>query len=349
MSLTPVDVVVRPALPRPRGPLTAHLFEHLTAGPHELPPLPAATDDALTGDDFQLALYCCYELHYRGFAGVDDGWEWEPSLLAARRDLEGEFEHRLAEDVAFGGQPDDLDLDADDLDPDLVVPALRDIVENAAGPSLSRHMLGRGTLAQFREFAVHRSAYQLKEADPHTWAIPRLAGGPKAALVAIQYDEYGRGVDSEMHATLFATTMERLGLSPDYGAYLHLLPGATLATCNLVSLFGLHRRWRGALVGHLAVFESTSVRPMGRYARALRRLGVAVDSERFYDVHVAADAGHEAVALKDLAAGLAAAEPGLAPDILFGARALMAVEGRFAARLLGSWAAGRSSLLVPSA
>ena len=27
-----------------------------------------------------------------------------------------------------------------------------------------------------REIAVHRSGYQLKEADPHTWAIPRLNG-----------------------------------------------------------------------------------------------------------------------------------------------------------------------------
>jgi Iron-containing redox enzyme len=51
----------------------------------------------------------------------------------------------------------------------------------------------RGTLAQLREFAIHRSAYQLKEADPHTWAIPRLTGAVKAAMVEIQADEYGDG------------------------------------------------------------------------------------------------------------------------------------------------------------
>jgi hypothetical protein len=33
-------------------------------------------------------------------------------------------------------------------------------------------------------------------------------------------------------------------------------------------MFGL-RRWRTALVGHLAVFEMTSVEPMERYRRAL--------------------------------------------------------------------------------
>jgi len=36
-------------------------------------------------------------------------------------------------------------------------------------------------------------------------------------------------------------------------------------------MFGLHRRFRGALVGHLAIFEMTSIGPMGRYATGLRR------------------------------------------------------------------------------
>ncbi len=196
-----------------------------------------------------------------------------------------------------------------------------------------------------QEFAVHRSAYQLKEADPHTWAIPRLAGGPKAAMIEIQADEYGGGVEAEMHASLFADTMAALGLDPAYGAYLDRLPGPTLATVNLVSLFGLHRRHRGSLVGHLAIFEMTSVTPMARYSRALARLGLGPDARRFYDVHVEADARHSVVAADRMAAGLAATEPALAPDIVFGARAIMDVEARFTDHLLGSWARGRSSLL----
>ena len=151
-----------------------------------------------------------------------------------------------------------------------------------------------------------------------------------------------------MHATLFGDTMAAVGLDPAYGAYLDQLPGVTLATVNLVSLFGLHRRWRGALVGHLAVFEMTSVEPMGRYGRALGRLGWGPGSRRFYDVHVEADVGHAVVAARRMAAGLAAQDPLLAPDIVFGAEALMAVEERFTRHLLSSWAAGRSSLLEPT-
>ena len=325
-----------PPLPPPRGPLSGQLFEHLVDEPHRLPaPPPAGGDDPLHDDDFQLALYCCYELHYQGFAGVDERWEWEPSLLAWRRELERGVEEALAVEVGSVGESGDVEE------------AIRAAIDGYEGPSLSGYMLEEGTLEQMREFAAHRSAYQRKEADPHTWAIPRLQDGPKAALIEIQMDEYGRGVESEMHATLFATTMDRLGLDSGYGAYLDLLPGTTLATTNLVSLFGLHRRWRGALVGHLAVFEMTSVGPMSRYAGALRRLGMDRDAERFYDVHVEVDAHHEVVASKALAGALAAAEPELAGDILFGARALMHVEGRFARHLLDSWAAGRSSLRSP--
>ena len=196
-----------------------------------------------------------------------------------------------------------------------------------------------------REFLIHRSAYQLKEADPHSWAIPRLSGSPKAALVEIQADEYGGGRPERMHARLFADTLEALGLDPRYGAYLERLPAATLATVNLMSLFGLHRRLRGALVGHLALFEMTSSIPNRRYADGLRRLGCdSRAATHFFDEHVTADAVHEAVAAVDLAGGLARQEPELAEDILWGASALVEVEGRWARALLDAWEAGRTSL-----
>ncbi len=326
-----------PALPAPRGPLSAAVLERLLQPCRPLPSmLPSAQGDPLWGDDAQLTLYCCYELHYQSFQQVDAAWEWEPSLLALRRRLEGTFERRLAEEVG------PVVLPRGD-----VAAALEEALHRDGGPSLSRFMEEAGTIGHLREFAVHRSAYQLKEADPHTWAIPRLRGAPKAALIEIQMDEYGRGDEAAMHSTLFADTLDGLGLDSSYGAYLDLLPGTTLVTTNLMSLFGLHRRWRGALAGHLAMFEATSVQPMRRYRNALRRLGVGPDAQRFYDVHVEVDAHHEEVAWNALTTGLAAAEPAIASDIVFGARALMVVEEHFARHLLGAWAAGRSSLLGP--
>jgi hypothetical protein len=309
------------------------LIEALGRAPHALVDRPALPPDPRTDDDFQLALHVAYELHYGSFDGVADEWEWHPALMAYTATLEAAFERALRADA----DPPSGSVD--------VREALPKLIREAHGPSLSSYMLESGTIREVREFAVHRSAYQLKEADPHTWAIPRLAGGPKAALVTIQSDEYGGGVEQEMHSNLFAVTMQTIGLDPTYGAYLDRLPGVTLATGNLVTMFGLHRRLRGALVGHLAVFEMTSVIPMARYSQALRRLGVASAARRFYDVHVEADAHHEVVALHDLAVAFARQEPDLAGDILFGASALMDVETRFAGHLLSAWQSGRSSLL----
>ncbi len=322
-------------LPAPRGPLTDFLFDHLVRAPHRLTVPPGPVDDPLWGDDFHLALYCCYELHYRSMAGVAEAWEWEPSLVGFRGRLEHAFERRLHEEVGAPRPVEDVEA------------ALHDVIAGHVGPSLSSYAEQRADLEQLRELAVHRSAYQLKEADPHSWAIPRLSGRAKSALVEIQFDEYGAGVPGQSHAELWATSMEALGLDSAYGAYLDVLPGLTLATTNLITLFGLHRRLRGALVGHLAIFEMTSVVPMARYAAALRRVGVTAAGRRFYDVHVEADAHHEVVASRSLAAGLVASEPSLAGDVLFGARAIMALEDRFARHVLGRFEAGRSSLLAP--
>jgi hypothetical protein len=331
-----------PSLPQARGERSALLLEHLDGDVHALP-LAAQGDvtDPLTDDDLHLALYLCYELHYRGLPGVDERWEWEPSLLGLRRDWEATFEDGLRTAI---GAPFALEVTASEMDL-----ALREIVDGDDGPSLSTHLERHGTLEQFLEFVVHRSAYQLKEADPHSWAIPRLSGGPKAALIEVQADEYGGGRAERIHAELFAVTMEELGLDRTYGAYLDHLPGVTLATVNLMSLLGLHRRWRGAIAGHLAAFEMTSSIPNRRYGNALRRLGFDGAAVDFFDEHVEADAVHENVAAVDLAGGLARQEPAVAADILWGARALVDVEARWARHLLAAWETGRSSLLVPLA
>jgi hypothetical protein len=327
--------IAAPLLPDPRGPVSQAIVDRLRGRRSSSVSMPAAEDDPLDGDDSNLALYLCYELHYRGFADVPDELEWDPPLLAARSELERRFEERLF-DVVPVVRP------VLDIEQQIV-----EAIENAGGPSLSTYMAENGTAEEMREFAIHRSAYQLKEADPHTWAIPRLFGEAKAALVAIQMDEYGYGDAAAVHATLFADTMKHLGLDPRYGAYLPYLPGSTLATVNLMSHFGLHRRWRGALVGHFTVFEMTSVVPMGRYSRALTRLGLPASARRFYDVHVTADAEHQVVALRRMAAGLARSEPELKASILFGAKAVLHVERTFAERMLESWRAGTTSLLTP--
>ncbi|MGY1913932.1 iron-containing redox enzyme family protein [Blastococcus sp. SYSU DS0973] len=327
-------------LPEPRGPLSDALCSDLATGTglsattvERAASLPADPAGALTDDDLQLALAVCYELHYRGFDGVSEDWEWDPALLQVRAGLERRHLaslRLLVGEVPVSGAPVDQQLTA--------------LIAADDGPSLSSYMAKTGTLEQWREYLTLRSVYHLKEADPHTFAIPRLSGRTKAAMVEIQADEYGGGSAERMHSELFAGLMRDLGLDGGYGALWDGAPAVAFASVNTMSLFGLHRRWRGAALGHLATVEMTSSEPSRRYSAGLRRLGFDERTTVFYDEHVEADAVHEQIASVDMCGSLVAAEPELAGDVLFGAAASLAMDGLAARHLLGAWEAGRSAL-----
>nr|WSX53453.1 iron-containing redox enzyme family protein [Streptomyces sp. NBC_00974] len=287
------------------------------------------------GEDLQLALYLLYELHYRGFDGVDDEREWDPELLRLRQAMETRFLHALRTEL-----PDAPRSVEGAFAPLLVEPV------DLSG-SLSHHLETEGELWQLREYAALRSLYHLKEADPHAWVIPRLTGRAKAAMVAIEYDEFGAGRADRIHARLFADLMADLELDPAYGHYLDRAPAPLLATVNLMSLFGLHRALRGALVGHFACVEVTSSPGSRRLAKALRRCGAGPAAELFYTEHVEADAVHEQVVRHEVIGGLLADEPALEADIAFGCAATVLLEDRLAVHLRGAWDQGRSALRSP--
>ena len=314
-----------------RGPLSEAVWALLHGAPaSEAGAVSVA--DPLADDDLHLALYLAYEIHYRSVATVDDRAEWDPAVLAFREELELPFELALRE--AFGRPSTSEPIDVQ----------VRALIAEAGGVSLSSYLAQQGNREMYGEFLMHRSVYHLKEADPHSFAIPRLRGRAKVAMMEIQHDEYGGGDAAWMHSSLFARAMLGLGLDPTEGAYADRLPGATLATMNLMSLFGLHRRLRGALVGHLAAFELTSCIPNRRYADGLRRLGFDEEVTRYFDEHVEADAAHGAIAASDLAGSLVADEPALASDVLFGASSLLGLEARAATHLIDRWDRGTSSL-----
>jgi hypothetical protein len=147
-----------------------------------------------------------------------------------------------------------------------------------------------------------------------------------------------------MHSVLFARTMRGLGLNDCYGGYVDAVPAISLASMNMMSLFGLNRRLRGAIAGHLAMYEMTSSRPNQLYGNGFRRLGFDAAVTGYFDEHVEADAVHEQIAGRDLAGGLVEAEPDLLEDVLFGAAAAACIDARFAVHLTEAWESGRTSL-----
>jgi len=321
-----------PTLPLGRGPLSGGLLDVLRGRRSAL----GLPDDPVTdpyGEDAQLALYLCYELHYRSFGGVDDSLEWDPDLLGFRARLERPFLDGLHADVHGG---DDVDAALSEL---LVTPV------GGSGPSY--HLLERGERWQLREYVAHRSLYHLKEADPQAWVIPRLDGQAKASFVTVEHDEYGAGRAERLHARIFADMMVTLDLDPTYGHYLDVVPAVTLATVNAMSMFGLHRALRGALIGQFASIEITSSPGSTRLAMAVERLNGDAGGSAFYVEHIEADAVHEQLVRSGVVAGLLETNPELAADVVFGIQVDELLENRVGHHLLAAWGAGQSSLRRP--
>lgn len=334
----------------PRGPVSATLLTLLNAAPpaptdaHADSGLDAAvaqavarTEDLRYDDDLQLALYCRYALHLHGLDGVDDAWEWHPALAAATARLERAFERALREATASVVAPSAAGAVPPSEAAADVVRRLHAITEADLGPSLSRHIARRADATQFADFLRYRSVYQLKEADPHTLAIPRLRGRAKSALVEIQADEYGNGIPDRVHSTLFAATMRAAGLDDALGSHVDDVPAIVLANDNAAMLFGLHRRLRGAAVGHLAALEMTSSIPMRLYERGAGRLGYDEAARAYFAEHVEVDAVHEQVAIHDMVVPLVTGDPRLAGDVLLGAATCMVLGAAVTNELFRRW------------
>ena len=174
---------------------------------------------ALTDEDLQLSLAVCYELHYRGFDGVSEDWEWEPALLAAARRPRAAAPRRAARTSSApcrrprsrstGSWP--TLIAADD------------------GPSLSSYMAKQGTLEQWREYLTLRSVYHLQGGRPaHVRHPPPVAGGPRRRWSRSRPTSTAAAARERMHSELFAGLMRDLGLDAAYGAPVERGPGGGL-------------------------------------------------------------------------------------------------------------------------
>lgn len=317
-------------LPKPRGGLSAWMFgrlQQMQMG-EESPcwTVESPGFEADGADDAAVTLWALHELSYGGFEDVPDRAEQDPTVLVLRALLERELETRLRE--RWSGEVPT----ADD-----VAAALFSLVEAHDGPSLATHVHRHADRGQVLELLQQRSIYHLKEADPTSWAIPRLPVRAKAGLVELQFDEYGGGDPNRLHAHLFARGLDAVGLRPDYGAYIDDAMVEVLDMNNAVSMFGMQRRLRGAAMGHLAAFEATSSLPSRRMVQGLERLDFPSAMVGYYSEHIEADAVHEHLAAREICGTLALDDPAQVGEIMFGAFTALDLEARFATALLDDW------------
>lgn len=298
-------------------------------------------DDPAAADPAHRVLYAL---------GAQAGWspvdaprerEHDLTLLELRLVLERAFEAQLARVAPL---PEDPPTTPQALRPWLVELALeRDLFP---GPSMGAYYREHATLDQLREVVAQRSLFFLKEPDPWSQVIPTLRGPAKAGLLDLLLDEYGWGRHDQMHSTVYARMMERLGLETTYDHYLPRTAWPFLAGLNYQAMIGRHRRLCRRMYGYVLLVEADSPGSMRNYLAAYARAGVT-DPEilRFYELHVDADEGHADVALNEIVLPVVRDEPAAAPEIARGV-----VEGRYlhglvSAHLHACFTAGRSSLV----
>lgn len=320
-------------VPKSRGPVSQGVGAALRTG-EGLPDAPALPSTVLDDDDAQLALWMLFELHYRGFENAVGDREWDPDLLRLRGALEERMERELRAVTreAVLGAPDTGEV-ADDLFA---------FIAADQWPSAASYIQRHASREQVLDFLRQKSVYALKESDPTSFVLARLDGPVKVGVAEIQYDEYGSGRPGSLHAGLYAQAMAAAGLDPAYGAYLAQARVETLAANNAQSLFALRRRLRGAALGLLAAFETTSSLPCRRIAAGIERVGLPAATAAYFHEHVEADAVHEQVAVRDVCAGLVAAQPQLRDDVWFGAAASLHLDGVAGSRMLARWGAVRA-------
>lgn len=311
-------------LPSPKGVLSTALCDYLVSQ-NDVDAIQLTRVTASNRADFHLALWVLYQLHGTGFVGISARHEWNPNLIDLRGRMEDTFEHELRSRFTnvkltepFGN-------------------GLFAYISTFESPSVAQFAKTKATVDQMTELLMYRSIYHLHESDHSSWLIPRLPASAKAALAELQFGEFGQGSLERIHAEMFRRGMRDSGLDPRTGAYVSLAPVEVLEFNNIVSMFGLHGRFLGAALGHLAAFEATSSDPSRKMAQGLSRLDFPDSIIRYYQEHIEADAVHEQLVIRLMCEPLAVSHPELIPELVFGAFTCMDTERRFAHVLLEKW------------
>ncbi len=265
------------------------------------------------GRDLQLALYVSYELHHRGFAGVDPRWEWDPGVLQLRARLEEAFGTALRDGVGDVSRCKAVDE----------IPRL--CTQNSP---LAGYLREHGTWAQMREYFVQRSVYRLRVDDART----------TDGMTPVKFGESPLGGSDHEPRRRFAEVLRAAGLDASYLHYLNDASAEALAMVNMMSMFALHGNLRGAATGQVLATRIAVRSASAGLVDALVRLGAPQPCVQFYrdNVRTGLKARCETVA------ALLDAEPELESEVVLGIRAFELLERRLTTRLLTRWGGATS-------
>jgi hypothetical protein len=143
----------------------------------------------------------------------------------------------------------------------------------------------------------------------------KLPIGAKLELARNYWDEMGRGNPKGMHGPMLARLVDALALRP---AIETTIP-ESLALANAMTAMATNRSFAWHSVGALGVVELTAPGRSACTARGLRRLGIAPEVRRYFDIHATLDVKHSEAWNREALRPLVAEAPERARAIAEGA------------------------------
>lgn len=306
-------------LPRARGPVSGALLTLLTGPPIHDPGIVMSND--LTDlwrtsdvpwweadDDVALALVCLDELDRRGLEGVPAGWEGHPLLATVRWRLSGPIGRGL-----------------DQLSQDSTLPASGSgcsivrlvLAMAAAAPEPVTTAPAAGPEESVEEGAVITAVQRLRERDAHLSVLPAFAGTARELLQRASLPAEPPGEDDAPREVI-GHVLRAFGAPDRTGAHLSALPGAALWRHAVLRYLATRRSLRAATIGWLVAADALAATGRVVSGDTLRARGFDDETAKRWDRCVIGD-----LATLEAAEHVIDCEPGLAADLLLGARACL--------------------------
>ena len=197
-------------------------------------------------------------------------------------------------------------------------------------------------MAAMRWFLTQEAAGEAGFDDLVALTQLKLPARPKLELARNYWDEMGRGAEGGMHGPMLDRTVKGLGLTPSIQTTLW----PSLALANTMTALAASRRYAYQSVGALGVVELTAPTRVAAVSAGLKRLGVAAELRKYFQLHAHLDVEHSKAWNAEAIAPLVEADPACARHIAEGAvMRLICGEQCFEAYRAHLWAHAEAPIL----
>src|SRR5690606_33031492 len=183
------------------------------------------------------------------------------------------------------------------------------------GDPLFPWLAQRATREDMRWLLTQEAAGEAGFDDLVAMAQVKLPTRPKLEMARNYWDEMGRGHERGMHGPMLAAVVRDLRLKPT----IENTVWQSLALANLMSGLAANRRYAYQAVGALGAIEMTAPGRVAQVNEGLKRLGVAFETRKYFQLHATLDIEHSKAWNEEVLHPLVAADPRTAGPLAEGA------------------------------